>query len=243
MNTKSYSEEDVWAYVHGETDADTRAALEAALQNDSTLAQAEKQIRATHTRLADGLQSNADNDEALTTRVLAAWERDQKPDLTLAPPSQHDDEQSRRKRPRLNIWHSGLAIAASLTIMMGIQTIRPRNAFTWTELAVPKARGSSNTPPLYSNAEMDTLHQQLVESVNLAYDNVSNDSKRASGWTLATSITPTQDQAFTLMVEARRRLAADTEQSWTSQFDNADDYRDHIDTFAAEIVGDLMRAL
>ena len=243
MNTKSYSEEDVWAYVHGETDADTRAALEAALQNDSTLAQAEKQIRATHTRLADGLQSNADNDEALTTRVLAAWERDQKPDLTLAPPSQHDDEQSRRKRPRLNIWHSGLAIAACLTIMMGIQTYRPRSAFTWIELAAPKARGGDRTPPIYSNAEIDALHQQLVKSVDLAYDKANNDSKRTSGWTLATFISPTQDHALTLTVKARRRLAADTEQSWTSQFDNADDYRDRIETFAAEIVADLIRAL
>lgn len=43
--------------------ANTRTAQEQALQNDSAPAEAEKQIRATHTHLAHGLQSDVDNDD------------------------------------------------------------------------------------------------------------------------------------------------------------------------------------
>ena len=132
MKPSEQNVERLWAYVHGETDAETRETLAAAIASDPAMAAAEQEIRALHGRLKQGLSADGLSDEDLCSEITAAWDREHE-QLRVLPDTDADEtaRDTATRTSRFTIWHSGLAIAACLLIMMGVQTLRPPAALTW----------------------------------------------------------------------------------------------------------------
>lgn len=243
MSTSDYNAEALWAYVHGESDTETRTAIEAALKSDSALAAAEHDIRALHACLKSGAPVRAISEEDLLSEITAAWEHDHET-MRLAPDIKGDVEtHDSTRRTRISIWHSGLAIAACLLIMMGVQTLRPPAALSWNAPTLMKSRGDASTAELYSEFEIEEMHGLLVEEVASAYDATGESDKRRKAWIFSTALNVRPDRSFTLSVNARNRYDATLQLSWDYPFDSMDDYRERVTQMADDVADGLAEEL
>lgn len=240
MNSSKHDAEALWAYVHGESDPETRESLKAALRNDPALAGAEKQIRALHGSLQRGLSAPVSSDDALISEITAAWEVEHE-SLYLSPQMSGDAPQHEqtRRHPRFNIWHSGLAIAACLLIMMGVHTLHPQAALTWNEPSITKSRGQENTAAIYNDFEVAEMHGLLVSEVGSAYEAAEKPGDQREAWRLSTALSIRPDRSFTLSVKAQNRFEEDQVYAWDDHYDGLDDYRARVSQLADEVVDGL----
>ncbi len=238
MSTPEHNVEALWAYVHGESDAKTRESIESALETDTALSDAAQQIRTLHGHLKGGLSITSD--EALCDEITAAWDLENAA-LHLSPEPRSDvqEHDQTRRGPRFTIWHSGLAIAACLLIMMGVQTLRPPAALTWNVPTLAKSRSDEGTSTLYSDFEIEEMHGLLVSEVGSAYDAADDTDGRRDAWILSTALNVRPDRSFTMSVKAHNRYENDLGYFWDYHYDGLDDYRARVKQLAGNVVDGL----
>ena len=240
MNKSTFDEEDLWTYVHGESDAQTRAAIDRALRLQPELATMERAIRALHTRLQLGLSASTTITEAdVTSQITQAWDREHGV-LHLASPSPDATvEREPVRKPRFGIWHFGMAIAACLAIVMGVQTLSPPDALLWQDISLVGARAAHTDAVSYSSDELSVIQELLSQKVGEAYTERHGILHPAAMWTLASSVHAQPDLSFTLIVRAGHRRDKSPEKSWSQSFDTLEDYKMQVGAFASDIAEGL----
>ena len=237
MSKRTINSDDLWTYVHG---AETGPAIAEALQDQPELAAMERSIRALHSHLQHGLgASSPGTEEALISEITRAWDKEHG-ELRLVSPSRMDGTlQETARRPRISIWHFGMAIAACLAIVMGVQTLSPPEALVWQEITIARTRSGPETSGLYADEDVSVIQQLLSQTVATAYAKRAGVLLPRAMWTLSSSLNVRPDLSFTLIVRAENRYDAGPEKSWSHSFDTLGDYKSQISEFADDIAEGL----
>lgn len=194
MNNQPPTDEQLWAYVHGELPAGEQDALEKAVKENEALSERLDGIQAMNRQLRDKLPLAGPSLDALEEHILENWEKDhpaayQKPQVEK--PSKGGSLLGWPGSKKA--WFPPLALAACILIVVGLN-LHDQGPIQWEiETQTLAYRGNEAPQPVYSQESLSQAGTQLQKAIDAAYK--EEGFRPEPGWNLKVLVAELPEKA------------------------------------------------
>lgn len=236
--------EKIWAYLHGECDAETRQAIEKEIARDGALRTELGRARNLDCMLRaalPALSEQSPGDEALAEQALAAWDR-QNANKAAFSPARPVPVRWRAFSPvgrRIAVGLSGLAAAAALVVAVTLNFRTPQPAKWEDPTFIPLAWRGPDTQA--GGRAIDACAARRCQEALMASVACASAARKVAlppGLVFSVRIQALRNGAFSMCVQARLRAGRNVGE-WDGVYSGLDAFFKNADVSADRIVGEV----